>query len=58
VRVEFRAKRGKTWRAVRTMSSEPGRGYVDGRVRVPGTGVVRLHWGDVVSRAVNVRRQR
>jgi hypothetical protein len=58
VRVEFRATHGKTWRPVRTMSSEPGRGYLDGRVRVPGTGVVRLHWGDVVSRTVSVRRRR
>jgi len=58
VRVEFKARRGKTWRTLRTMSSEPGRGYVDGRVRVPGTGAVRLHWGDLVSRVVNVRRQR
>jgi hypothetical protein len=58
VRVEFRAKHGKVWRTVRTMSSEPGRGYVDGRVRMPGTGSVRLHWGNVISRTVSVRRLR
>src|SRR6185503_8313171 len=42
--VEFRSTRGKTWRTVRTLTAEKGRGYVDGRVRLPGTGRVRLRW--------------
>jgi hypothetical protein len=56
--VEFRSRSAKTWRRVRTLTAEKGRGYVDARVRLPGTGRVRLRWGDVTSRNVNVRQTR
>ena len=42
VSVEFRRRHSTKWRAIRTLTTEPGRGYVDSRVRIPGTGAVRF----------------
>jgi len=56
VAVQFKAKRGKKWRTVRTLKSV-GTGYVDGRVKMPGTGSVRLQWGGLTSRTVSVKRR-
>ena len=57
VLVEFRSRRGRTWRKVRTLRTDGGKGYVDAKVRLPGTGFVRLRHGDVASREVSVRRR-
>ena len=57
VGVEFKARHGKKWRRVRTLTSDALRGYVDGRVKIPGTGSVRLRWGKVLSRTVTVTRR-
>lgn len=57
VAVQFKSRHGKTWRTVRTMTSDSLRGYVDGRVRLPGTGSVRLQYGSLVSRVVTVTRR-
>jgi hypothetical protein len=58
VGVEFHTPKTTAWRQLGTLGAEPSHGYVDGRVRFPGSGVMRLRWGDVVSREVNVRRTR
>jgi hypothetical protein len=58
VTIEYRRARTKTWRALRTITSEAGRGYVDGRVSLPASGHVRLKWGSLRSRAVKVKRRR
>ena len=57
VAVQFLARHGKGWRTIRTMTSDSGRGYVDGRVRFPGTGLARLQWGRLTSRSVSVTRR-
>ncbi|HEY3021555.1 MAG TPA: hypothetical protein VGJ32_15265, partial [Solirubrobacteraceae bacterium] len=56
VAVEFRPRRSARWRALATLHADGGYGYVDGRVRFPGSGVMRLRWGDHTSREVSVRR--
>ena len=56
VAVEFRSPRSARWRALATLHADGAYGYVDGHVRFPGTGVMRLRWGDHTSRAVSVRR--
>ena len=58
VAVEFHPPKTTAWRQLGTLPAEPSHGYVDGRVRFPGSGVMRLRWGDVASREVNVRRTR
>jgi hypothetical protein len=58
VGVEFHPLRSAAWRRVATLRAGGGYGYVDGRVRFPGSGVMRLRWGDHASREVSVRLTR
>jgi len=57
VAVEFRATHGTGWRRLRLLATDGGRGYLDRRVRLPGSGAVRLDWQGTVSRSVGVRRR-
>jgi hypothetical protein len=58
VAVEYHSRRSTKWRTLRTVTTEKGHGYLDTRVRFPGSGTMRLQWGDTVSREVSVRRTR
>ncbi len=56
VRIEFRRRGGRTWRRLVTRRATRGHGYLETRVRVPGSGSVRLVApGGVVSRAAPIR---
>jgi hypothetical protein len=45
VQVQFRRLRSKRgFRRLRTLTTKPGRGYLDARVRPPGSGHLRLAW--------------
>jgi hypothetical protein len=45
VQVQWRRRRSRRgFRAIATVSADPRRGYVDSRVRVPGSGLLRLAW--------------
>jgi hypothetical protein len=58
VAIEFHSRHSKAWRTLRTVTAEPAHGYLDVRVRFPGSGVMRLRWGSVASREISVRRRR
>lgn len=55
VRVEFRRTGAATWRRLATVRGDARKGYVTASLRAPGTGRVRLRWGELVSRSVAVR---
>lgn len=57
VALEFRPAGGSAWRRVAVLPSDARRGYVDRRVRLPGSGRVRLTWREQSSRSVSVRRR-
>jgi hypothetical protein len=46
VRVEVRPRGAKRWRTLRTLRTEPRRGYLQARVRVARTSALRLSWRD------------
>lgn len=56
VEIQFRAPRAKEYRTLRTVTATADRGYVLERVRVPGTGRVRLASGGLLSRSLMVFR--
>jgi hypothetical protein len=45
-RIEFRRTGSGRWRTLRSLTAAGARGYVDTRVRVPGSGRVRIAFGD------------
>jgi hypothetical protein len=57
-RVEFRRRGSRRWRLLTTKRGAAGAGYVTARVRVPGSGAVRLRWERLTSRSVPVRARR
>jgi hypothetical protein len=63
-RVVVELRVGGRTRTLRTLTTRPGRGLVDARVRIPASGSLRLRWRDprsgrtVRSRAVDVRVRR
>jgi hypothetical protein len=58
VAIEFHSRHSTAWRTLRTVTAEAAHGYLDTRVRFPGSGVMRLRWGSVASREISVRRRR
>ena len=54
VKIQWRAASSKTYRTLATRKTSEARGYLYERVRIPGTGRVRLFWNGQVSRSVNV----
>jgi hypothetical protein len=45
VAIQFRALRSRrAFRTITTVRADPARGYLDVRVRVHGSGVLRLEW--------------
>jgi hypothetical protein len=55
VAIQFRRPHGRSWHTVATRHASDARGYLYERVRLPGTGRVRLSWNGQVSRSVIVR---
>jgi len=56
--IQYRPRRGKGFKRLRTVTTSNPRGYLQTRVRVPRTGHVRVRYGSVVSRAALVRVRR
>ena len=56
--IEFRRRGSRKWRVLSRKRGGAGAGYVLARVRVPGTGAVRLRWERLTSRSVAVRARR
>jgi hypothetical protein len=54
VQIQFRRLRSKTYKTLATRNASADRGYLYERVRLPGTGRVRLLWNGQVSRSVSV----
>jgi hypothetical protein len=54
IAIEFRAAHGKRYRTLATRKGSAARGYLYARVRIPGSGRVRLSWSGQVSRSVSV----
>lgn len=54
VRIEWRAASGKSYRTLATRRTSEARNYLHTRVRIPGSGRVRLWWNGQVSRSVSV----
>jgi hypothetical protein len=44
VRIQFRRRGSRSFRTIATVTTEPGRGYLDTRVRLRASGHVRLAW--------------
>lgn len=55
VSVQFRKRGAKRWRTLATRPASKPRGYLQLRVRMPGTGAIRLLAGRSASRALSVR---
>jgi hypothetical protein len=55
--IEFRRRGTRNWRKLATRAGSADRGYLDTRIRLPGTGLIRLRSGGAVSRAVSVGRR-
>jgi hypothetical protein len=55
VQVQFRRRGARRWRRVRTLTGDRTEGYVNGTLRAPGTGALRLAWNGLLSRSVQVR---
>jgi hypothetical protein len=58
VAVQFRRRRSRVWHTLATRHATAARGYLNTTVRLPGSGAVRLLWGDLASRGVTVTRRR
>jgi hypothetical protein len=58
VAIQFRGRAGgkKGFRTLKTVSTQSARGYLDARVRVPGSGRVRLSWTDPSTHSVAYSR--
>jgi len=58
VAVQFRTKRSKkkAFKTLKVVSTQAARGYLDVRIRVPGTGSVRLAWTDPATHSVAYSR--
>jgi hypothetical protein len=54
VEIEWRPLRGKAYRTLATVKASESRGYVYEKVRIPGSGRVRLDWDGQFSRSVTV----
>lgn len=54
VAIQFRPLRSKRYRTLATRKASAARGYLYERVRVPGSGRIRLLWNGQVSRSVMV----
>ena len=54
VAIQFRANGSKSYRTLATRKTSEARGYLFEKVRVPGTGRIRLSWNGQVSRSVMV----
>ncbi|MCW2991007.1 MAG: hypothetical protein JWM73_1601, partial [Solirubrobacterales bacterium] len=54
VRIQFRATGAKRYRTLATRNASAARGYLYERVRVPGSGRIRLAWEGRLSRSVMV----
>jgi hypothetical protein len=55
VQIQFRRAGTKRWRRIATRRGDATRGYLNVRLRAPGTGAVRLAWNGQTSRAVPIR---
>ncbi len=55
VKIQFRRRHSRHWRTLATRHGSRSRGYLYTRVRMPGTGAIRLLHGDTASRSVTVR---
>jgi hypothetical protein len=55
ISVQFRRNGAKAYRTIATRRGSADRGYLYTRVRLPGSGRIRLNWGGQVSRSVSVR---
>jgi len=53
--VQFRSNHAKRYRTIARFPTTAPRNYLYHRVRLPGTGSIRLRWNGLVSRAVSVR---
>ncbi|MFL5844140.1 MAG: hypothetical protein ACJ762_05540 [Solirubrobacteraceae bacterium] len=54
VKIEFRRSGSKRYRALKTVTASAARGYVYEKLRVPGSGRIRLNWNGQLSRAITV----
>jgi len=54
--IQFRRRGSKSWRRLATRTGSAERGYLDTRIRLPGTGLIRLRAAGVTSRSVSVGR--
>ena len=54
VKIQWRAAKSKTYKTLATRKTSAARNYLFERVRIPGSGRVRLFWNGQVSRSVNV----
>jgi hypothetical protein len=55
VTIEFRRKRSRAWHTLAVRHAGGPRGYLTTRVRLPGSGAIRLSWNGLASRSVVVR---
>jgi hypothetical protein len=55
IAIQFRARGARRWRTLATRTATKGRGYLQTRVAMPGTGAIRLAHGGTVSRSLTVR---
>ena len=55
VQIQFRRRGAKKWRRLLTRAPARGSRYLDTRVRMPGTGSVRLVWNGLKSRSVSIK---
>jgi hypothetical protein len=57
VAIQFRARHGRRWRTISSPATSRA-GYLERRVKLPGTGAIRLLWNGVASRTVGVTAAR